>query len=136
MKPKRPTLTPKTSDLVFMSWHVQLRKTREVQTKEMQVQSVSFCLRALLAALADLHMHWCTYIDERDRENIDGKEMKNWKKKVKEQIRTTELLIKQGVVRLQNMWWVEYQRVKVGYVVGKKYQVGSDFLLFGKWKNN
>ena len=70
----------------------------------MQVQSVSFCLRALLAALADLHMHCCTYIDERDRENIDGKEMKNWKKKVKEQIRTTELLIKQGVVRLQNMW--------------------------------
>ena len=63
---------------------------------------------------------------------------KRWKigKKVKEQTRTTELLIKQGVVRLQSMWWVEYQRVKVGYVVGKKYQVGSDFLLFGKWKNN
>ena len=64
---------------------------------------------------------------------------KRWKigKKVKEQTRTTELLIKQGVdVRLQSMWWVEYQRVKVGYGVGKKYQVGSDFLLFGKWKNN
>ena len=54
-------------------------------------------------------------------------------KKVKEHTRSTELLIKQGVdVRLQSMWWVEYQRVKVGYGVGKKYQVGSDFLLFGK----
>ena len=30
-------------------------------------------------------------------------------------------------VRLQDMWWVEYQRVKVGYVMGNKYQVGSDF---------
>ena len=39
-------------------------------------------------------------------------------------------------VRLQNMWWVEYQRVKVGYVMGNKYQVGSDFLLFEKGKNN
>ena len=33
-------------------------------------------------------------------------------KKVKEET-STELLINQGVdIRFQNMWWVEYQRVK------------------------
>ena len=46
---------------------------------------------------------------------------------MKEETRSTELLINQAVdVRFQSMWWVEYRRVKVGYVVGKKYQVGND----------
>ena len=41
---------------------------------------------------------------------------------MKEETRSIELLINQGVdIRFQNMWWVEYQRVMVGCVVGKKY---------------
>ena len=93
-----------------------------------QVQSVRFSLRAFLVALVffffglnkknkknlaatlgDLHLHWCTYID---RERV--LKAKRWeiRKKVKEET-STELLINQGVdVRFQNMWWVEYQRVK------------------------
>ena len=58
---------------------------------------------------------------------------KRWKigKKVKEQTRTTELLIKQGVVRLQSMWWVEYQRVKEDK--GGK-EISSGQWLFVIWK--
>ena len=89
-----------------------------------QVQSVRFSLIAFLAALVFFFLGWikrmrkillllletCTCTDahistEREywRQRDD-----NLKKET-----STELLINQGVdVRFQNMWWVEYQRVK------------------------
>ena len=61
-----------------------------------------------------LLLETCTCTDAHiltERESIEGKEMRNLKK-VKEET-STELLINQGVdIRFQNMWWVEYQRVK------------------------
>ena len=60
-----------------------------------------------------LLLETCTCTDAQilTRESIEGKEMRNLKK-VKEET-STELLINQGVdIRFQNMWWVEYQRVK------------------------
>ena len=60
-----------------------------------------------------LLLETCTCTDAHilTEESIEGKEMRNLKK-VKEET-STELLINQGVdIRFQNMWWVEYQRVK------------------------
>ena len=54
----------------------------------------------------------CTDAQILTRKSIEGKEMRNQKKKVNEET-GTELLINQGVdVRFQNIWQVEYQRVK------------------------
>ena len=129
MKPQMPTLTPKISDLLFMTWH-SWRELRKPKPKicshagticPLQFKSFSCCScifffglnkkneKNLATTLGDLHLHWCTYID---RERV--LKAKRWeiRKNVKEET-GTELLINQGVdVRFQNMWWVEYQRVK------------------------
>ena len=135
VKPKMPTLTPKISDLLFMTWHSwkEVRKPKPKSCSHagticpLQFKSFSCCsciyiyiyfgwikrMRKILLLLlktctcsALMHRYW--------RERV--LKAKRWeiRKKVNEET-GTELLIIQGVdVRFQNIWQVEYQRVNRG----------------------
>ena len=130
MKLQMPTLTPKISDLLFMTWHSwrELRKPKPKRcshagtTCPLQFKSFSCCsciffflgwikrMRKIFLLLLET----CTCTDAHiltEREYWRQRDEK-LEKKVKEET-GTELLINQGVdVRFQNMWWVEYQCVK------------------------
>ena len=87
VKPQMPTLTPKISDLLFMTWHSwkELKKPKPKRCShagticllQFKIFSCYSCIffffwmnkkneKNLAAALGDLHMHWCTNIDERE----------------------------------------------------------------------
>ena len=117
---------------IFYLWLDTIERTEETQTKEMQPRryNVRFSLRALLAALVFFFLFFlgwiktmrkillllletCTCTDAQiltEREYWRQRDEK-WEKSKRKT--STKLLINQGVdVRFQNMWWVEYQRVK------------------------
>ena len=101
VKPYMPTLTPKILDLLFMTWVTwhSWKEPRKPKPKRcshagticpLQFKSFSCCScifffwglnkkneKNLAAALGDLHMHWCTYIDERERE----RERESWRQR-------------------------------------------------------